>query len=76
MESRVARVQPGGVLKKQSVPPILPAYNRFMGGVATNAPTRCETPADFRHYSMPLATMFVEYVSVVHGVVAELKKQT
>lgn len=33
MESRVARLQPGGVLQKQSVPPLLPAYNKFMGGV-------------------------------------------
>ena len=33
MESRVARLQPGCVLKKQSVPPLLPAYNKFMGGV-------------------------------------------
>ena len=29
----VARLQPEGVLRYQSVPPILPAYNKFMGGV-------------------------------------------
>ena len=28
----------------------------------------------FRHYSMPLATMLVENVSVVNGIVEELKK--
>ena len=33
MDSQVARVQPEGVLHKQSVPPLLPAYNKFMGGV-------------------------------------------
>ena len=33
MDSQVARVQPEGVLRKQSVPPLLPAYNKFMGGV-------------------------------------------
>ena len=33
MDSRVARLQPDGVLRNQSVPPLLPAYNMFMGGV-------------------------------------------
>ena len=33
MDARVARLQPGGVLQTQSVPPLLPAYNKFMGGV-------------------------------------------
>ena len=33
MDSQVARVQPEGVLRNQSVPPLLPAYNMFMGGV-------------------------------------------
>ena len=33
MDSLVARLQPGGVLRNQSVPPLLPAYNKFMGGV-------------------------------------------
>ena len=33
MDSMVARLQPGGVLRNQSVPPLLPAYNKFMGGV-------------------------------------------
>ena len=33
MDSQVARVQPEGVLRKQSVPSLLPAYNKFMGGV-------------------------------------------
>ena len=33
MDSEVVRVQPGGVFRSQSVPPLLPAYNKFMGGV-------------------------------------------
>ena len=33
MDSKVVRIQPGGVLRAQSVPPLLPAYNKFMGGV-------------------------------------------
>lgn len=33
MDSQVVRVQPGGVFHSQSVPPLLPAYNKFMGGV-------------------------------------------
>ena len=33
MDTPVARLQPEGVLRYQSVPPILPAYNKFMGGV-------------------------------------------
>ena len=33
MGSKVFRMQPGGVLRAQSVPPLLPAYNKFMGGV-------------------------------------------
>ena len=33
MDSQVVRVQPEGVLRKQSVPPLLLAYNKFMGGV-------------------------------------------
>ena len=37
MESQVARVQPAGVLKNQSVSPLLSAYNMFMGGVDRTA---------------------------------------
>ena len=33
MDTPVARLQPEGVLRYQSVPPLLPAYNKFMGGV-------------------------------------------
>ena len=33
MDSKVLRMQPGGVLRAQSVPPLLPAYNKYMGGV-------------------------------------------
>ena len=33
MDSQVARLQPEGVLRNQSVPPLLPAYNMFMDGV-------------------------------------------
>ena len=33
MDSQVVRVQPEGVLCKQSVPPLWPAYNKFMDGV-------------------------------------------
>ena len=33
MDSKVARVQPDGVLRYQSVPPLLPAYNKYMCGV-------------------------------------------
>ena len=32
-DTPVARQLPEGVLRYQSVPPILPAYNKFMGGV-------------------------------------------
>ena len=40
MDSQVARLQPEGVLHKQSVPPLLPAYNKFMGGVDRTAHIR------------------------------------
>ena len=33
MDSKVARVQPDGVLRYQAVPPLLPAYNKYMCGV-------------------------------------------
>ena len=33
MDAPVARLQPEGVLRYQSVPLLLPAYNKFMGGV-------------------------------------------
>ena len=33
MEGKVPRVQRDGFLRYQSVPPVLPAYNKFMGGV-------------------------------------------
>ena len=33
MDSPVARLHPEGVLRKQSVPPILPAYNKYMCAV-------------------------------------------
>ena len=33
MDSQVARLQPEVVLRNQSVPPLLPTYNMFMGGV-------------------------------------------
>ena len=32
MGSKVARTQPDGVLRYQSIPPLLPAYNKFMCG--------------------------------------------
>ena len=41
MDDKVARVPPKGrVLKYQHVPPILPAYNKFMGGVDRNSQVR------------------------------------
>ena len=40
MDSQIARLQPEGVLRKQSVPPLLPAYNKFMGGVDRTAHIR------------------------------------
>ena len=33
MDSQVFRLQCNGVLREQSVPPLLPAYNKFMGAV-------------------------------------------
>ena len=33
MSSKVFRLQPEGVLREQSVPPLLPAYNKYMGAV-------------------------------------------
>ena len=33
MDSKVFRLQPEGVLREQSVPPLLPAYNKYMGAV-------------------------------------------
>ena len=32
MGSKVARTQPDGVLRYQCIPPLLPAYNKFMCG--------------------------------------------
>ena len=32
METQVVRVQLDGALRFQSVPPLLPAYNKYMGG--------------------------------------------
>ena len=40
MDSQIARLQPEGVLRMQSVPPPLPAYNTFMGGVDRTAHIR------------------------------------
>ena len=40
MDSQVARLQPEGILRKQSVPPLLPAYNMFMCGVDRTAHIR------------------------------------
>ena len=37
MDSQIARLQPEGVLRKQYIPPLLPAYNMFMGGVDRTA---------------------------------------
>ena len=39
-DSQVVRLQPEGVLRKQSVPPLLPAYNKFMDGVYRTAHIR------------------------------------
>ena len=39
-DSQVGRLQPEGVLRKQFVPPLLTAYNKFMGGVYRNAHIR------------------------------------
>ena len=36
----VARLQPEGVIRKHSVPPLLPAYNKFMGAVDRTAHIR------------------------------------
>ena len=33
MSDSVVRLQSDGTLKHQSVPPLLPAYNKYMGGV-------------------------------------------
>ena len=33
MSSQVARTQPDGSFRYQSIPPLLPAYNKYMGGV-------------------------------------------
>ena len=40
MDSQIARLQPEAVLRMQSVPPLLPAYNTFMGGVDRTAHIR------------------------------------
>ena len=40
MDSQIARLQLEGVLRKQSVPPLLPAYNKCMGGVDRGAHIR------------------------------------
>ena len=56
MDTSVARLQPEGVLRFQSVPPLLSAYNRFMGGVDRNDQLRMMYVCDrkSRHYRLRL----------------------
>ena len=63
MDTSVARLQPEGVLRFQSVPPLLSAYNKFMGGVGRNDQLRTMYVCDrkSRHYWLRLFFQFFDY---------------
>ena len=63
MDTSVARLQPEGVLRFQSVPPLLPAYNKFMGEVDRNDQFRMMYGCDkkLRHYWLRLFFQFFDY---------------
>ena len=63
MDSKVVRPQPGGVLRAQSVPPLLPAYNKFMGGVDRTDQFRKSYGFDrkSRHSWIRLFFQFLDY---------------
>ena len=62
-DTPVARLQPEGVLRYQSVPPILPAYNKFMGGVdRTNQRSRTYGfDRNSKHYWLRIFFQFFDY---------------
>ena len=62
----VARVQPGGLLGCQSVPPLLPAYNTFMGGVDRSNQLRKTYGYDrkARRYWLRIFFQFFDYAIV------------
>ena len=67
MDTSVARLQPVGVLRFQSVPPLLPAYNKFMGGVDGGVDRNdqfrmmYECDKKLRHYWLRLFFQFFDY---------------
>ena len=63
MPSKVARTQCNGVFGYQSVPPLLPAYNKFMGGVDRVSQIRRPYGYDrkSRRYWLRLFFQFLDY---------------
>ena len=59
----VARLQPEGVLRYHSVPPILPAYNKFMGGVDRTDQRKRTYGFDrkSKHYWLRIFFQFFDY---------------
>ena len=65
MKDKVARIQRGGVLRYQSVPPVLPAYNKYMGGVDRLNQVRRSYGFDrkSRRYWLRLFFQFFDYAT-------------
>ena len=63
MDTPVARLQPEDVLRYQPVPPLLPAYNKFMGGVDRTDHLRKTYGFDrkSKHYWLRLFFQFFDY---------------
>ena len=63
MDTPVARLQPEGVLRYQSVPRLLPAYNKFMGGVDRTDQLRmmCGFVRKSKRYWLHLFFQFFDY---------------
>ena len=57
MDSQVVQVQPEGVLRRQSVPPLLPACNKYMGGVDRTGHIR-KTYGKSKHFWLSLFQFF------------------
>ena len=67
MDTPVARLQPEGVLRYHSVPPILPAYNKFMGGVDRTDQHRRTYGFDrkSKRYWLRIFFQFLDYATTI-----------
>ena len=65
MDTPAARLQPEGVLRHQSVPSLLPVYNKFMGGVVRTDHLRETYGFDrkLKHYWLRLFFQLFDYAA-------------